>query len=193
MTEREKAQRYKELYPKGTRVLLLHMDDPQAVPSGTRGTVNHVDDMGTLHTDFDNGRTLAIIPGQDSFRTLTEEEIQEEVQDKEHKEKWDRALPFGDENRILLPENPIDCSGLGDFDELEDECWNLVKTYCQYLGIELLSPDREEESVSFDIAKGIQDKILEVLKNAGVQFNFGVEKEQANDQEKLLGPRMEVM
>ncbi len=38
-----------------------------------------------------------------------------------------------------------------------------------------------------------KDKILEVLKNAGVQFDFGVEKEQANDQEKLLGPRMEVM
>ncbi len=189
MTDSEKAKRYRELYPKGTRLELLSMDDPQAVPPQTRGTVDYVDDAGQIHMLWDNGRTLAIIPGEDSFRTLTEEEIQEEI----HQAKWERGLPFGDENRILLPENPVDCSSLGDFDELEDECWGLVKAYCQYLGIELLSPDREEESVSFDIAKGIQDKILEEFKNAGVKFNFGVEKEDVEVQEKPLGPSMEVM
>ncbi len=46
MTDSEKAQRYRELYPAGTRLLLLHMDDPQAVPSGTRGSVDYVDDAG---------------------------------------------------------------------------------------------------------------------------------------------------
>lgn len=35
------AQRYKELYPKGTRILLLHMgDDPRPVEDDMRGTVN---------------------------------------------------------------------------------------------------------------------------------------------------------
>ncbi len=34
-------------YPPGTRLELISMDDPQAIPPGSRGTVDHVDDMGT--------------------------------------------------------------------------------------------------------------------------------------------------
>ena len=42
-------ERMRTHYPPGTRVQLLRMDDPYApVPSGTRGTVTHVDDMGQL-------------------------------------------------------------------------------------------------------------------------------------------------
>lgn len=49
------AQRYKETYPPGTRIMLLSMgNDPNPVESGTRGTVRVVDDIGTLHCDFDN-------------------------------------------------------------------------------------------------------------------------------------------
>ena len=44
------AQRYKELYPKGTRILLLHMgNDPRPVENDMRGTVMFVDDMSTVH------------------------------------------------------------------------------------------------------------------------------------------------
>ena len=43
-----------------------------------RGTVKYVDDMCTLHCAFDNGRQLGIIPGEDSFRKLTAEELAEE-------------------------------------------------------------------------------------------------------------------
>lgn len=40
------AQRYKELYPKGTRILLLHMgNDPRPVEDDMRGTVIAVDDV----------------------------------------------------------------------------------------------------------------------------------------------------
>ena len=47
------AQRYKELYPKGTRILLLHMgDDPRPVEDDMRGTVMFVDDMSTIHCDL---------------------------------------------------------------------------------------------------------------------------------------------
>jgi len=43
-----KAQRIKEMYPKGTRIELISMNDPYApVPPGTRGTVESVDDLGT--------------------------------------------------------------------------------------------------------------------------------------------------
>jgi hypothetical protein len=68
-------------YPAGTRILLLNMDDSFAVPSGMRGTVHHVDDGGNIHMRWDNGRTLAIVPEVDTFRKLTEQEIQEEMQE----------------------------------------------------------------------------------------------------------------
>lgn len=75
--ERE-AKIYKERYLKGTRIELLSMNDSQAVPPGTRGTVDHVDDLGTIHMNWDNGRTLGIRPQEDSFRKLTEQELAEE-------------------------------------------------------------------------------------------------------------------
>lgn len=73
------AGRYREMYPPGTRILLLSMgDDPRPVENHTRGTVEVVDDIGTLHCAFDNGRHLGIVPGEDSFRKLTETELAEE-------------------------------------------------------------------------------------------------------------------
>ena len=72
-------ERMRTHYPPGTRVQLLRMDDPYApVPSGTRGTVIHVDDMGQLQMHWDNGQALALIPGEDSFRKLTAAELVEE-------------------------------------------------------------------------------------------------------------------
>ena len=65
---------YKEHYPRGTRVQLDSMgDDPCPVESGTRGTVVAVDDEGTLHCEFDNGRSLGICPEVDSFHKVTEQ------------------------------------------------------------------------------------------------------------------------
>lgn len=70
------AYTYKELFPAGTRVVLLGMEDPYApVPAGTRGTVDFVDDFGQIHMKWDNGRTLAIVPQVDSFRKLNEVEL----------------------------------------------------------------------------------------------------------------------
>lgn len=75
----KQAQRYKELYPEGTRILLLHMgDDPRRIEDNTRGTVEFVDDIGTIRCSFDNGRQLGIIPGEDVFRKLTDAELAEE-------------------------------------------------------------------------------------------------------------------
>ena len=77
--ERRFAQRMKDNYPPGTRIMLLSMgDDPCPIEDNTRGTVRVVDDIGTLHCSFDNGRSLGIVPGEDSFRKLTEEELAEE-------------------------------------------------------------------------------------------------------------------
>ena len=63
----------KERYPEGTRIVLDYMgEDPHPIEPGTRGTVRHVDDIGTVHVDFDNGRRLRLVPGEDSFHKLKE-------------------------------------------------------------------------------------------------------------------------
>lgn len=81
-----KAALFKEMYPKGTRIELNHMEDPWApVPVGTRGTVVAVDDIGQLHMKWDNGRSLAVVPGVDSFRKLTDRELEEERKSFEEK------------------------------------------------------------------------------------------------------------
>ena len=59
--------------------MLLQMgDDPRPIEPNTRGTIKAVDSLGTLHCDFDNGRSLGLVPGEDSFRRLTDEELAEE-------------------------------------------------------------------------------------------------------------------
>lgn len=68
----------KENYPPGTRIQLIQMEDQWAVPSGTRGTVDFVDDQGQIHPKWDNGRSLAIVPQVDQFRKLTQQELREE-------------------------------------------------------------------------------------------------------------------
>ena len=55
-------------YPKGTRVELLKMDDPQAPPVGTRGTVQGVDDAGSIMVAWDNGSGLNVVYGEDLCR-----------------------------------------------------------------------------------------------------------------------------
>lgn len=61
----------KTRYPKGSRIRLICMEDPFApVDAGTKGTVRLVDDMGTIHVDWDNGRRLGVIPGIDSFEVI---------------------------------------------------------------------------------------------------------------------------
>ena len=78
------AERMQKLYPEGTRLVLNSMNDPYApVPPGTRGTVDFVDDAGQIHMKWDNGRTLAIVPSEDDFRKLTDEELAEESETEE--------------------------------------------------------------------------------------------------------------
>ncbi len=70
------AEQYRKLYPKGTRIVLTGMgEDPRPILVGTRGTVDAVDDIATVHCTFDNGRSLGLAYGEDSFRVLTQEEL----------------------------------------------------------------------------------------------------------------------
>ena len=66
-------------YPPGTRLELISMGkDPDPVPPGTRGTVERVNSLGDIEVSWDNGRSLSLIPGEDSFRKLTMEELEAE-------------------------------------------------------------------------------------------------------------------
>ena len=182
--ERQQAKRYKEQYPPGTRLQLINMEDPHApVESGTRGTVKLVDDIGQIHMHWDNGRTLALVPGQDSFRTLTEAELKQEERLKNGK-----VVDFGDDCQIVIPKEPIDCSKLGFFDEMEGECWDLVKGYLAKFGIELLPNEDGEEPMSDYVAKGVQDKIVELLQESGVEFKF--EQDETEELAEDVGMNM---
>jgi hypothetical protein len=69
---RNEVERIKSQYPVGTRIELIHMEDPySSVQSGMKGTVKVVDDAGTLHMQWDNGRTLGLIPGEDQFKVIS--------------------------------------------------------------------------------------------------------------------------
>lgn len=60
----------KKKYPIGTRVELVHMDDPQAPAKGTLGTVKGVDDIGSLLVAWDNGGSLNVLYGIDEVRKV---------------------------------------------------------------------------------------------------------------------------
>ena len=58
---KEIVEKLKKEYPKGTRVQLVAMDDLQAPPIGTKGTVIGVDDTGSIMVAWDNGSSLNVI------------------------------------------------------------------------------------------------------------------------------------
>ena len=73
MISKEALQALRERFQKGTRVELLQMDDPQAPPIGTKGTVRGVDDIGSIMVAWDNGCGLSVIWGEDECRVLFSE------------------------------------------------------------------------------------------------------------------------
>ena len=67
---RETIERLREQYPTGCRVELLQMDDPQAPPMFTKGTVTGVDDAGSIMVRWDNGSGLSVTYGEDRCRRV---------------------------------------------------------------------------------------------------------------------------
>lgn len=72
MISKEALQALREHYPAGTRVELVQMDDPQAPPVGTKGTVKGVDDIGSIIVVWDNGCGLSVAYGADICRKVVD-------------------------------------------------------------------------------------------------------------------------
>ena len=68
MITKEQLEALRSRYPAGTRV----MDDVQAPPIGTKGTVTGVDDTGSLMVNWDNGSGLNVIYGIDRVRKVVD-------------------------------------------------------------------------------------------------------------------------
>ena len=62
-----KKEFIEKMYPVGATVVLDHMNDPQAPPSGTKGEIILIDSIGQIHVKWENGSGLALIYGEDSF------------------------------------------------------------------------------------------------------------------------------
>lgn len=69
---KEIIERLRREFPVGTRVELVKMDDIQAPPIGTLGTVRGVDDIGSIMVAWDNGSGLSVAYGEDSCRKIRE-------------------------------------------------------------------------------------------------------------------------
>ena len=67
---RQIIARLRAMFPQGCRVELLQMDDPQAPPIGTQGTVICVDDVGTIQVNWDNNSGLGVAYGEDACRRI---------------------------------------------------------------------------------------------------------------------------
>ena len=63
----QKVNRLKTEYPEGTRIRLIKMNDIQAPPMNTCGTVSKVDDIGNIMVRWDNGSSLSLLEDEDEF------------------------------------------------------------------------------------------------------------------------------
>lgn len=69
---RDIVEKIRKDYPIGTRVKLKSMDDFQAPPIGTKGTVKGVDDTASILVSWDNGSSLNVVYGVDKCIKINE-------------------------------------------------------------------------------------------------------------------------
>lgn len=73
MTSKLDIRGIKARFPKGTKIELISMvDEDFAPPSGTKGLVTHVDDLGTVFVEWEDGSGLGLIPDKDEFRIISD-------------------------------------------------------------------------------------------------------------------------
>lgn len=70
--QKEVLEMLRKEYPEGTKVELVKMDDFQAPPIGTKGTVLFVNDAGTIHVSWETGGSLGVVYGEDKCKKVIE-------------------------------------------------------------------------------------------------------------------------
>ena len=60
----------KDTHLVGKRIRMIFMDDPNPILPNTEGVIEHVDDMNNYHVEWDNGRTLSVVPDEDKFEII---------------------------------------------------------------------------------------------------------------------------
>lgn len=73
MLSEEKIKLIKEKYKNGMQVELESMSDTYAIANGTKGVIDHVDSVGTIHVNWENGSNLGLIVGEDKFNIINNE------------------------------------------------------------------------------------------------------------------------
>ena len=72
MISEKRLSALRDEYPQGTRIEMIQMNDIQAPPARTKGTVYGVDDSGSLLVHWDNGSGLNVIYGEDIVRKVVD-------------------------------------------------------------------------------------------------------------------------
>ena len=67
---KEEVEQIKQQYVAGTKIELIKMYDLQALPAGTKGFIDFVDDLGTLHMIWENKSTIGLVVGVDEFKVI---------------------------------------------------------------------------------------------------------------------------
>ena len=71
LVDDNKIRIIKSMYQKGMRVKLREMKDSYTnLKEGDEGTIEFVDDLGTIFVKWDNGSGLGLIIGEDSFEIM---------------------------------------------------------------------------------------------------------------------------
>ena len=70
---KELIESLRKRYPVGVRVVLDYMDDVQAPPIGSKGTVRGVDAIGSIMVDWDEGGSLSVVYGEDRCHVVKED------------------------------------------------------------------------------------------------------------------------
>lgn len=92
MLKREEIARLKEKYPKGTPIHLYCMAGETSVPPGSKGIVDHVDDIGQIHMKWENGSCLALNVEEDRFDIITKQDEIAEIKQQEFIDKINKIL-----------------------------------------------------------------------------------------------------
>lgn len=84
----------------------------------------------------------------------------------------------GDLTTVISGPSEVDISNMNFFDDLEYDCWNLIKKYAEKFGFEVKSVDGEEDDIDFYAAKEVQGKIIELFEESGIIFKTAPELDE---------------